>query len=51
VVLENLEKLLAQQREYCKQRGRIKWTTLGDENTNFFHANVTVRHTKILSWF
>jgi hypothetical protein len=38
--------LLAQQREYLKQRGRIKRATLRDENMKFFHANATVRHNK-----
>jgi hypothetical protein len=33
LVQENLGKLLDQQREYWKQRGKIKWATLGDENT------------------
>jgi hypothetical protein len=36
LVQENLGKLLDQQREYWKQRGKIKWATLGDENTIFF---------------
>jgi hypothetical protein len=31
---------------YWKQRGRIKWATLGEENTKFFHANATIRHNK-----
>lgn len=32
---------------FWHQRGRIKWATLGDENIKFFHANATIRHTKI----
>jgi hypothetical protein len=28
------------------QRGRIKWATLGDENTKFFHTTATIRHNK-----
>jgi hypothetical protein len=39
--------LLQQQREYGKQRGKIKWATLGDENTRFFHAHATIKHNKI----
>lgn len=41
LVQENLMKLLEQQKEYWKQRGRIKWVTLGDENTKYFslHCN------------
>jgi hypothetical protein len=45
-VQDNLNGLLEQQRIYWKQRGRIKWATLGDENTKFFHANATVWHSK-----
>jgi len=29
--------------EYWKQRGKIKWVKLGDENTNFFHATATIQ--------
>jgi hypothetical protein len=39
-------KALEQQRVYWKQRGRIKWATLGEENTKFFHANATIRHNR-----
>jgi hypothetical protein len=39
VVKSNLEHLLEKQRIYWMQRGRIKWATLGDENTKFFHIN------------
>jgi hypothetical protein len=38
--------LLQQQREYWKQSGKIKWGTLGDENTIFFHAHATIKHKK-----
>jgi hypothetical protein len=33
ILHEHLENLLEQQRIYWNQRSRIKWTTLGDENT------------------
>jgi hypothetical protein len=46
IVNEHLEGLLEQQRIYWKQRGRIKWATLGDENTKKFHANASIRHNK-----
>lgn len=41
---EKLLDLLEQQRIYRKQRGTIKWATLGDARTKFFHANATLRH-------
>jgi hypothetical protein len=44
LVQENLEKLPEQQREHWRQRGKIKWATLGDENTNFFHSTATITH-------
>jgi hypothetical protein len=34
----HLASLLKQQLAYWKQRGKIKWVTLGDENSRFFHA-------------
>jgi hypothetical protein len=46
IVQENLALLLEQQRVYWRQRGTIKWATLGDENTKFFHANAIVKHTR-----
>jgi len=36
--------LLQQQRAYWKQRGHIKWVTLGDASTRFFHAQATIKH-------
>lgn len=38
-----LTSLLKQQHAYWKQRGTIKWVTLGDANTKFFHANASAR--------
>jgi hypothetical protein len=46
LVQKHIENLLEQQRLYCWQRGNIKWPTLGDENTKFFHANATIKHNK-----
>jgi hypothetical protein len=31
---------------YWMQGGRIKWATLGGENTKFFHTTATVKHNK-----
>jgi len=43
--LENkLINLLKQQKAYWKQRGNIKWVTLGDASTRFFHAQATVKY-------
>jgi hypothetical protein len=44
--MEHLNGLLEQQRIHWRQRGVIKWVTLGDENTKFFHATTTIRHLK-----
>jgi hypothetical protein len=44
ILLLHLQDLLAKQRTYWKQRGQIKWATLGDAGTKFFHANATVKH-------
>jgi hypothetical protein len=46
LVQKHIENLLEQQRLYYWQRGNIKWPTLGDENTKFFHANATIKHNK-----
>jgi hypothetical protein len=45
---DKLVSLLHQQRVYWKQRGTIKWATLGDASTKFFHANATIRHRRNL---
>jgi hypothetical protein len=46
IVQDNLNGLLEPQRIYWKHRGTIKWSTLGGENTKFFHENATIRHSK-----
>jgi len=43
IILElKLISLLQQQKAYWKQRGAVKWVTLGDASTKFFHANATM---------
>jgi hypothetical protein len=51
VLVHYLQVLLSNQRVYWKQRGQIKWATLGDAGTKKFHANATSkhRHNSILS--
>jgi hypothetical protein len=36
--------LLQQQNAYWKQGSNIKWVTLGDASTNFFHSHATIKH-------
>lgn len=36
--------LLQQQKAYWKQRGTIKWATLGDASTKFFHTQAIVKY-------
>jgi hypothetical protein len=36
--------LLQNQRVYWKQRGKIKWVKLGNENTKFFHSKFTINY-------
>jgi hypothetical protein len=43
-LVHHLHDLLSKQRTYWKQRGQIKWATLGDAGTKFFHANATIKH-------
>jgi len=42
IIESKLVNLLQQQKTYRKQRGNIKWVTLGDASTNFFHTQDTV---------
>jgi hypothetical protein len=40
----HLLKLLHNQNVYWKQRGKIKWVKLGNENTKFFHTKATINY-------
>jgi hypothetical protein len=44
ILVQHLQDLLSKQRTYWKQRGQIKWATLGDAGTKKFHANATIKH-------
>lgn len=44
MVREQLSSFLSQQRIYWKQRGTIKWVKFGDECTEFFHANDSIKN-------
>ena len=49
VLLEHkLSSLLHRQHIYQKQRGSVKWVTLGDASTKFFHANATIKYRRNL---
>lgn len=43
-----LQNLLKQQKIYWQQRGQVKWVTLGDAGTKFFHAHATIKYRKNL---
>lgn len=43
-----LSSLLRQQHIYWKQRGSIKWETLGDASTKNFHANASIKYRRNL---
>lgn len=43
ILEQKLSSLLRQQHIYWKQRGSIKWITLCDASTKFFHANASMR--------
>jgi len=48
ILQEKIQSLLKQQKAYWRQRGQIKWVTLGDASTRFFHAHATIRYRKNL---
>jgi hypothetical protein len=45
---DKLISLLKQQKAYWKQRGAIKWATLGDASMKFFHAQATTKYRRNL---
>lgn len=45
---QKLASLLHQQHIYWRQKGNIKWVTLGDASTKFFHANATIKYRRNL---
>lgn len=46
ILSKQLISLINQQKIYWKQRGTIKWVKFGDGNTQFFHANATIKYTR-----
>ena len=44
LVKSHLASLLESKRAYWKQRNTVRWATLGDENSNFFHTMATLSH-------
>jgi hypothetical protein len=46
LVKSHLTSLLESKRTYWKQRNTVRWVTLGDENTSFFHTMATISHKK-----
>lgn len=52
ILLEHkLSSLLHQQHIYWKQRGALKWVTLGNASTKFFYANATIKYRRNLITF
>ena len=41
---DELTDLLKKQQTYWRQRGKIKWVTLGYENSNFFHSLASIQN-------
>jgi hypothetical protein len=48
LVKSHLASLLESKRVYWKQRNAVRWVTLGDENSSFFHTTTTLSHKKTL---
>lgn len=44
LVKSHLASILESKRGYWKQRNTVRWITLGDENSNFFHNMATISH-------
>ena len=48
ILKNHLTSLLEKQRIFWKQRGTIKWASLGDAGTKFFHSCATIKYKKNL---
>lgn len=46
LVKTHLASLLESKRTYWKQRNTVRWVTLGDQNSSFFHTMATISHKK-----
>jgi hypothetical protein len=44
ILKNHILNLLQHQKDYWKKRYTVRWTKLGDESTNFFHAAATERY-------
>ena len=44
LVKRHLSELLESRRTYWKQRSKMRWVMLGDENTELFHSIATISH-------
>ena len=44
LVKSHLTSLLKSKRAYWKQSNTVRWVTLGDENSSFFHTMATISH-------
>lgn len=44
LVKAHLASLMESKRVYWKQRNTLRWVTLGDENTSFFHTMAIIAH-------
>jgi hypothetical protein len=44
ILKSHVLQLLHNQNVYWKQRGKIKWVKLGNENTKFFHTKATINY-------
>jgi hypothetical protein len=45
-VVRNYASIIRVEESFFKQKGRIKWLRLGDQNTSFFHKSVNGRHNR-----
>ena len=46
ICLKNFHELVRAEEEFLKQKSRIQWLKLGDQNSNFFHKVVKARNSR-----